>query len=66
MNMELIRRLQFDVAPNIFTPRAVYDGRKNLFSIRELPFGDEGTREVYFLYFNIILFDLRKPSLTYL
>ncbi|KAJ7157556.1 argonaute-like protein [Mycena crocata] len=38
MTMDLIRRLQFYVAPQIFTPRCVYDGRKNLFSIRRLPF----------------------------
>ncbi|KAJ3552097.1 hypothetical protein NM688_g4337 [Phlebia brevispora] len=38
--MQVIRRLQEVVAPQIFTPRVVYDGRKNLFSIRELPFPD--------------------------
>lgn len=46
MNMELVRQLQTTVAPQIFTPRAVYDGRKNVFSVRELPFGPEGTKEV--------------------
>lgn len=46
MNMELISRLQTDVAPGVFTPRAVYDGRKNMFTIRELPFGAEGSKEV--------------------
>ncbi|KAJ7180167.1 argonaute-like protein [Mycena crocata] len=44
MTMDLIRRLQFDVAPQIFTPRCVYDGRKNIFSIRKLPF-DTGSQE---------------------
>ncbi|KAJ7507898.1 argonaute-like protein [Mycena galericulata] len=44
MTMDLIRRLQFDVAPQIFTPRCVYDGRKNCFSIRKLPF-DTGSQE---------------------
>ncbi|KZT20385.1 argonaute-like protein [Neolentinus lepideus HHB14362 ss-1] len=39
LNMELITTLQLSVAPDIFTPRAVYDGRKNLFAARELPFG---------------------------
>ncbi|KAJ7179067.1 hypothetical protein C8R46DRAFT_1345500 [Mycena filopes] len=34
MTMDLIRRLQFDVAPQIFTPRCVYDGRKNIFRSR--------------------------------
>jgi eukaryotic translation initiation factor 2C len=61
MTMDLIRRLQFDVAPQMydhfhqfyvrnltnptsFTPRCVYDGRKNIFSIRKLPF-DTGSQE---------------------
>ena len=46
LNMDLIKQLQTNVAPQIFTPRAVYDGRKNLFAIRELPFGPEGSKEV--------------------
>ena len=45
--MEIIKRLQTEVAPNVFTPRAAYDGRKNLFAARELPFGPTGTQEVY-------------------
>lgn len=44
-NMEIIRRLQEDTAPQVFTPRCAYDGRKNLFSIRELPF-TEGSAQV--------------------
>ena len=44
--MDLIARLQVDIAPEIFKPRAVYDGRKNLFAPRELPLGDSGTKEV--------------------
>lgn len=43
--MDLMRRLQEHVAPQIFTPRVVYDGRKNVFSARELPF-ENGTQEV--------------------
>lgn len=35
--MMIIRRLQENVAPHIFTPKAVYDGRKNIFSARQLP-----------------------------
>lgn len=46
LNMEIVTTLQQSVAPQIFTPRAVYDGRKNLFAIRELPFGDADSREV--------------------
>jgi len=44
--MDIIRVLQTQVAPTIFTPRAVYDGRKNMFAARELPFGDTGQQEV--------------------
>lgn len=40
-NMEVIRRLQERVAPEIFTPRCVYDGRKNLYATRNLPFTDD-------------------------
>ena len=36
--MDLIAHLQRYVAPNVFTPRAVYDGRKNLFSSTTLQF----------------------------
>ncbi|KAG8737204.1 hypothetical protein FRC10_008469 [Ceratobasidium sp. 414] len=35
-NMDLIRVLQERVAPTVFTPRAVYDGRKNMFASRRL------------------------------
>ncbi|KAF5388155.1 hypothetical protein D9615_000461 [Tricholomella constricta] len=45
LNMDLIKALQTDVAPQIFTPRGVYDGRKNLFAARELPFGDANSKE---------------------
>lgn len=44
--MALIKTLQTQVAPQIFTPRAVYDGRKNMFAIRELPFGGSSSQEV--------------------
>ena len=47
--MEIIKRLQFDVAPDVFTPRAVYDGRKNMFAARLLPF-PSGEREVSLSY----------------
>ena len=36
LNMEIIERLQTKVAPEIFTPRVVYDGWKNIFSPRQL------------------------------
>ncbi|KAI4526541.1 Piwi-domain-containing protein [Schizophyllum commune Loenen D] len=38
LNMRLIEFLQKNVALGMFTPPAVYDGRKNLFAIRALPF----------------------------
>ncbi|KAK7689674.1 hypothetical protein QCA50_007469 [Cerrena zonata] len=40
-NMELLVRLQEVLEPGIFTPRGVYDGRKNLFSIRRYPFEND-------------------------
>ncbi|EJF61200.1 argonaute-like protein [Dichomitus squalens LYAD-421 SS1] len=47
LNMEIIKRLQSDIAPDVFTPRAVYDGRKNMFAARELPF-PSGSQEFSF------------------
>ena len=49
LNMEIITRLQNDIAPDVFTPRAAYDGRKNLYAARELPF-PSGSQEVFDLY----------------
>lgn len=57
--MALIKTLQTQVAPQIFTPRAVYDGRKNMFAIRELPFGGSSSQEVlspYLLLVEIVRF----------
>ena len=45
-NMHLIGRLQKDVAPQVFTPRAAYDGHKNFFAARALLF-QGGTHEVF-------------------
>lgn len=47
MNMDLIKQLQTVVAPEVFTPPAVYDGRKNMFAARELPLGPTGSHEVH-------------------
>ncbi|PFH53507.1 hypothetical protein AMATHDRAFT_187505 [Amanita thiersii Skay4041] len=44
-NMKLIHHLQTNVAPNIFTPPGVYDGRKNFFVPRQLAFGNTNSRE---------------------
>ena len=45
VNIELVVRLQEVIEPGIFTPRGVYDGRKNLFSTRRYPFEND-TRTV--------------------
>ncbi|KAJ4477407.1 argonaute-like protein [Lentinula aciculospora] len=45
LNMDLIRALQARIAPDIFTPPGVYDGRKNFFNARRLPLGSEDCRE---------------------
>ena len=44
--MELIAKLQNELAPDVFKPRAVYDGRKNMFSPRQLPLGPTNSKEV--------------------
>ncbi|KAN0097521.1 Piwi domain containing protein [Tylopilus felleus] len=52
LNLELIDHLQKIDAPEVFTPPAAYDGRKNMFAPRELPLGDSGSQE-----FNVCLSD---------
>ncbi|EGO01882.1 hypothetical protein SERLA73DRAFT_49361 [Serpula lacrymans var. lacrymans S7.3] len=47
LNMELIKHLQTIDAPNVFTPPAVYDGRKNMFASRRLALGATDSQEVY-------------------
>jgi hypothetical protein len=54
--MEIITTLQTKIAPQVFTPRAVYDGRKNLFAAKELPFGESGMKEVNVLYIRVYLY----------
>ncbi|THH15210.1 hypothetical protein EW146_g5232 [Bondarzewia mesenterica] len=46
LNFELIRRLQTEIHPQLFTPRGVYDGRKNFFTARKLNFGDSAEFDV--------------------
>lgn len=46
LNLELIDHLQRIDAPDVFTPPAAYDGRKNMFAPRELPLGPNGSQEV--------------------
>lgn len=62
--MDLIARLQTELAPEVFTPRAVYDGRKNLFAPRVLPLGETDTREVGHVSFCI--FRHLKPFTVYI
>ncbi|KAI9001051.1 argonaute-like protein [Trametes punicea] len=57
LNMEIVERLQTVIAPQVFTPRAVYDGRKNMFAARELPFGPAGAQE-----FEVTLVDPPSPG----
>jgi eukaryotic translation initiation factor 2C len=45
LNVELVKRLQFNIAPGIFTPRAVYDGRKNLYASHELRFANKASSQ---------------------
>ncbi|OBZ76133.1 Protein argonaute-2 [Grifola frondosa] len=59
LNMEIINHLQTVVYPEVFTPRAVYDGRKNLFAVRKLPLGDSDSRE-----FSVSLSTATPPSPT--
>ncbi|RPD63356.1 argonaute-like protein [Lentinus tigrinus ALCF2SS1-6] len=46
LNMEIVKRLQKVVAPEVFTPPAVYDGRKNMFAPRQLSLGPTDAQEV--------------------
>ncbi|KAI0832378.1 argonaute-like protein [Trametes gibbosa] len=55
LNMEIIERLQTIISPQTFTPRAVYDGRKNMFTPRQLPFGASGE-------FDVTLVDPPSPN----
>ncbi|TFK24642.1 Piwi-domain-containing protein [Coprinopsis marcescibilis] len=47
LNIEIILALQHDVAPDIFTHKASYDGRKNLYSPKKLSLSNEGTQEFF-------------------
>lgn len=44
--MELVSHLMNVDAVDVFTPPAVYDGRKNLFAPRQLPLGPTDSQEV--------------------
>ncbi|KAJ8580661.1 argonaute-like protein [Rhizopogon salebrosus TDB-379] len=57
LNMDLIHHLQTIDAVDVFTPRAVYDGRKNLFAARELPFGPQNSQQACSFDFDVCLSD---------
>ncbi|KAI0053586.1 argonaute-like protein [Auriscalpium vulgare] len=46
LNLDIIKTLQEQIAPGVFTPRGAYDGRKNLFSARTFSFGDAAEFDV--------------------
>ncbi|KAI0068655.1 argonaute-like protein [Artomyces pyxidatus] len=46
LNFDIIKALQTEVAPNVFTPRGAYDGRKNLFAGSKFSFGDAAEFDV--------------------
>lgn len=52
--MDLIRHLQENVAPDIFTPPAAYDGRKNMFAPRLLPFENGATSQEVLIFSHFI------------
>ncbi|TEB16417.1 hypothetical protein FA13DRAFT_1650710, partial [Coprinellus micaceus] len=45
LNLQIIKALQFEVAPQVFTPRGSYDGRKNLFCTARLALSGTDTQE---------------------
>lgn len=45
VTMDLIKQLQKAFASDIFQSPVVYDGKKNIYSTRELPLGPTGSRE---------------------
>jgi hypothetical protein len=66
LNMDLIKHLQENVAPDIFTPQVVYDGRKNAFSPRQLAFRDgaisQEVRGLFRIIFTMILLHCETVS----
>ncbi|KAG8685127.1 pre-mRNA-splicing factor cwc22, partial [Ceratobasidium sp. 395] len=43
-NVETMKMLQERLEPNLFSPKGAYDGRKNLFTTKQLALGDSDTR----------------------
>lgn len=63
--MEIIRHLQEQIASAIFTPRAAYDGKKNLFSTHVLKFDNDQDTQTVCDCFGLVCVELMKTSLTY-
>ena len=57
-NMEVVETLQTKIAPEVFTTRVVYDGRKNIFSTELLQFssGSESQEVCPFMYLKIFMY----------
>ena len=47
-NMELIEMLQTKIAPDIFTTRVAYDGRKNIFATKLISLPGGSQEALYF------------------
>lgn len=63
--MEIIRHLQEQIDSAIFTPRAAYDGKKNLFSTHVLKFDNDQDTQTVCDCFGLVCVELMKTSLTY-
>lgn len=63
--IELIDHLQITVAPAVFTPRAVYDGRANLFAPRQLSFPSNSAKGTVGLVQKSSCFTLRLTVLKF-
>jgi eukaryotic translation initiation factor 2C len=49
-NIKVIQHLQTQVAPEIFTPVAAFDGRKSMFAARDLPLGPTHSGSVSYFF----------------
>jgi len=49
LNVQLIKTLQHDTAPQVFHPAGAFDGRKNLYMPHKLDLGSGDSREVLYL-----------------
>ncbi|KAJ6586692.1 Piwi domain-containing protein [Mycena sp. CBHHK59/15] len=56
LNMRIVKELQYTVAPDVFTPLAVYDGQKKMFSRHELPLRESDSK------FDVILPENRNDG----